>query len=222
MAPSHILISLLTRRVVLGCGIGAGALLMLAQRSVRRYQKRLEGDRQPPECPDGSSRGPLPEGRRPLRLISSVRCYLRTHSKRALSTSGSLRSRKGRGQANGAGGAIGSAAAVPATPRSPRGAAAAAGWDLESQASLGQSSLDSMPHSIAASRGLSPAPPTQQAQQAVQQASPRTLGSLGRPSVLRPTVLQAVDSIYESGHAAIQWKSKPRQGSARPGSPDLG
>lgn len=207
--------------MVLGGGIAIGALLMLAQRSVRRYQKRLE-DRLPKECPEGSIQGPLPEGRRPLRLLSSVRGYLphMARSKRGLNVGGSASggSRGGRGRANSGGGAgVGSAAAVPASSRSPRSAAAA--WDLESQASLGQSSLDSLPQSIAATRGLSPAQQALQAQQAQQaQGSPR---SLGRPSVLRPTVLQAVDSIYEAGHAGIKWKSMPRQGT-HPASPGQG
>lgn len=196
----------------MGSAIGLGTLFMVAQRSVRRYQKRLE-EGQPPAEPCGPEGGPLPQSHRPLRLLSAVRGYLPRGkaSKRALSAGSSGGSRKaGRGQANGGGGPAGPVTVSPRSPRSPPG------WDLESQPSIGQSSIASMQPPVAT--GQSPQPAWQHQQQSPQVSPPpqQALPSARERSTHRHTALQAVDSIFSEGHAAVRWKSKLRQGVRSP------
>ena len=172
-------------QVILGCAVALGALLMVAQRSLRRREKQRSRTW---DGPGGSPGGPLPEGRRPLRLLSAVRAYL-PRGKASKWTAGSRKG--GRGQAGGAADSAG-AAAVMATPRSAR-STAAAGQDLESQSTFDASMLDSppctaSPSAAAAGERVPAASPAQQAQGAQQRS----------PGAQRATALQAVDSIYSA------------------------
>jgi hypothetical protein len=201
--------------IILASAIGLGTLLMIAQRTMRRYQKhnnlrKVGGSPGGGGTLDGS---PLPEGRRPLRLLSALRALPRSSGIKwtASGRSSCKGGKAGSGSANGA-----AEAAAPAstlrTPRTPGGAAVA---DLESQATAEPDSLGS-PSPSTASSPAQPAAVRQwrsasaqvQAQAQAVHSSETSPQLRSSGSVQRTTALQAVDSIY----SAVKWKSALRQG----------
>ncbi len=174
--------------IILATGIGLGTLLMIAQRTMRRYQKH-HSMRKVGEGGGGPLDGsPLPEGRRPLRLLSALRALPRSSAIKWTASGGRSARKGGRASSSPANGAAGSAGpAVASTLRTPRTPGVAA--DLESQVTAEPSSVDS-PSPSAASSPVRP-PAAGQAQQAQQ-------GLQHSPSVQRTTALQAVDSIYSA------------------------
>lgn len=181
--------------IILASGIGLGTLLMIAQRTMRHYQKH--GSLQKGGGGGGGGGpldgSPLPEGRRPLRLLSALRSLPRSSVKW---TASSRAARKGGRASSGANGAA-EPAGPTSTLRTPRGATT----DLESQATVEHGSLES-PSLSAASSPARPAaavgqlPRPAQAQPSPSQAAERELRRSS--SMQRASALQAVDSIYSA------------------------
>lgn len=181
--------------IILASGIGLGTLLMIAQRTMRHYQKH--GSLQKGGGGGGGGGpldgSPLPEGRRPLRLLSALRSLPRSSVKWTASSRAARKGGRASSGANGAAEPVG----PTSTLRTPRGATT----DLESQATVEHGSLES-PSLSAASSPARPAaavgqlPRPAQAQPSPSQAAERELRRSS--SMQRASALQAVDSIYSA------------------------
>lgn len=143
--------------MLLAAGLGLGCLLMLGQRSLRRWQKHHGKSSGQPQGRFGAGE-PLPEGRRPSRLISAVRGHLpRLSSKRRISAtasnsvSGSSRGRPIISRPVAAGSCVPVQTTVLDSSATTTGRlfpytlvhGQARAWDVESQASLPDKSLGS-------------------------------------------------------------------------------
>lgn len=176
--------------IILASGIGLGALLMIAQRTMRHYKKHASLRRSGGGGGGQLDGSPMPEGRRPLRLLSAMRAYLPRQPSAKWTASSRSGRKGGRPGSTANGTATADSAGRPAgalrTPRTPDGGGAP---DLESQATAEASSLDS------------PSAASSQAQPwaaAAAQASPSQQAPRRTPSVQRASALQAADSIYSA------------------------